>query len=97
MADSISVFARVDVSDVLDELEDADLINELKRRQVDTAADVERSKTQSLMPLLEEALEMLQQGRADDARLTLERALYPKWKSAEEAFGELRSRMSAHG
>lgn len=82
---SIGLYARIDLSDVWDEISDEQLREEMERRCIDAARSVEEAKTDSLTPLVEEALEQLEQGRADDARLTLERALYPKWKSPEDA------------
>lgn len=81
----------VDVADVFEQLGDEALLKELERRghaKVQKVFDAEESELAAVLVHTEEALDQLRQGRADDARLTLERALYPKWKSVEASAAE---------
>jgi len=89
---SIHVSTRIDLSDIWDEIGDDDLRQEMDRRCIEAARTVEEAKADTLTPLVEEALALLRSGRADDAALSLERALFPKWKSPEEALRQLKAR-----
>ena len=82
---SVSVYVDIDVGQILEEMTDAQVLEEVERRCIDIARTPEQAKVDTFTPLVEEALAMLQQGRTDDARLTLERALFPKWDSPETA------------
>jgi hypothetical protein len=88
---SISLYAKMDLSDVWDEISDAQLREEMERRCIEAARTVAEAKENALIPLVEEAPSLLQSGRADDAALALERALFPKWKSPEDALKQLRA------
>lgn len=88
---SVRIYAKIDLDDVLDELSDEQLREAMERRCIDTARNVEQAKEDSLRPMLEEALDLLRSGRAEDAALCLERALFPKWKTPEDSFKQLRA------
>lgn len=92
---SISLYTKIDLSDIWDEISDDQLREEMERRCISVARTVEEAKHDSLSPLVEEALELLRSGRGYDAALTLERALFPKWKSPEDAFKQLQTRKRA--
>lgn len=84
MSRTVSVYVDIDVGDVLDEISDEQLVAALEARNIDAAKAAVDKIDLSFQPLVEEALGYLKAGRADDAMLTLERALYPKWKSPED-------------
>lgn len=79
-----TVSAEVDVSDVLDQLDDEELRDELDKRR--------RAAVKYGRPVVniggadfaEDALDALKQGRVDDAMLILERNLYPKFRESAD-------------
>jgi hypothetical protein len=87
---TVSMFIDIDLGEVLAEMSDQQLIDALESRCIKIARTTEEAKIDTFTPLVEEAADMLRQGRADDALLTLERALSPKWKSPEEPAGRIR-------
>lgn len=92
---SIGVYVNISLDDAFSEIGDDDLLKEIERRCLTVARTVEEAKADSFTPLVEEALELLCQRRFYDARLTLERALFPKWKAPEDAFRALQRRSAA--
>lgn len=83
---NIRIDVDVDLDDVLYNITDKQLWSEFEkrsRRRLVYVDDAERSELTVMVDFAEEALAYLAAGRADDARLTLERALFPKWKSFE--------------
>lgn len=71
----------VDVSDVIDQIDDDDLLEEVARRKLLPSASGEA------MPedLVDEAYQELLRGRTDEARVILDRLLHPKFRSVKAA------------
>lgn len=92
MSRLVSMYVSLDLAEVFSEIGDDDLVREVENRCLKVARSVEEAKADDFTPLVEEALDLLRQGRADDARLTLERALFPKWRAPEDALRELQKR-----
>lgn len=93
----VSVLATIDIDDVLSDvgLEDLgkylrsaltfkDKVRLTKVLLADKPGDRDEDGD-DLLPFVEEALALLQIGRADDAMLVLDRAAHPKWPTAEHA------------
>lgn len=97
---TVSMFIDIDLGEVLAEMSDQQLVDALEARCIKIARTTEEAKIDTFTPLVEEAADMLRQGRADDALLTLERALNPKWQSPAEPAAHIRHMQwerQAHG
>lgn len=97
---TVSMFIDIDLGEVLAEMSDQQLVDALEARCIKIERTTEEAKIDTFTPLVEEAADLLRQGRADDALLTLERALNPKWQSPEEPAGRIRHMQwerQAHG
>lgn len=81
---TVNVYVDVDIYDVLSEIDDNDILEEVARRNLPQIAE-SGIDTEFLMDLYEE----LNRGRLVEARVMLEREIFPKWKSpdaCEKAF-----------
>jgi hypothetical protein len=78
-----TVTAEVDISDVLDQLDDDDLRDELDKRRR-TAVKYGRGVINIDGDFAAEALDALKRGQVDGAMLILERNLYPKFKESAD-------------
>lgn len=78
-----SGYVQIDVQDMLDQLEDDDLLEELRARKLMVA----QPGTCDL-DIVCEAYRELQGHRPDEARCILERLIFPKWKSAAKCDDE---------
>jgi hypothetical protein len=76
-----SGYVRVDISDVLNEIEDDCLLAELRARKL-TPAGVGETVD---LDIVREAYDELHRGDMIEARVILERLLFPKWKAKTEA------------
>lgn len=78
----------IDVSEYIAEVDDETIIEEFKERKLSLdACDADP------MELVEEAHRELLRGRVSEARVILERLVYPKWrdqKAAQTAYEEAR-------
>lgn len=72
-------YIQIDVSEVLDELDDVDLVEELKSRGIDAGMSDDG------LSMAREAYEELCRGRPLEARAVLERLLFPKWTSRDNS------------
>lgn len=72
----------IDVSEVLHELSDEDLLEEIKERKLEAKAKA-RVTAADPFELLDEVLESLQRGDSREALFLLERILHPKFASVE--------------
>lgn len=68
---------EIDVTDLLDQVEDDDLLEEIKSRGID--AGIEHDG----MDMAREAYNELLRGRSHEAMSILDRLLNPKWKSRD--------------
>ena len=86
-----SGYVRIDISDVIDEIDDDDLLEEIKHRKLIVAGDA-----QDFMPMddLVEAYAELLRGRASEAMAILDRIIHPKWGSMKLAQAELARALS---
>lgn len=75
---TINVYVDVDIYDVLSEIDDDDILEEVARRNLPQIAE-SGIDTEFLMDLYEE----LNRGRLVEARVMLEREIFPKWKSPD--------------
>jgi phenylalanyl-tRNA synthetase beta subunit len=76
----IDTTVSVDVAELLEDIDTDDLIEELEARGVHVLAD-----DTSILDLCREALAELSGGRPLEAQAILERALFPKFRNADEA------------
>jgi|HubBroStandDraft_3_1064219.scaffolds.fasta_scaffold115238_2 hypothetical protein len=76
-----SGYVRVDISDVLHEIEDDCLLEELKQRKLTPAAPGETVD----LDIVREAYDAIGRNRTVEARVILERLLFPKWKTKAAA------------
>jgi hypothetical protein len=88
----ISVDVDVDLADLLEQVGEDALIKELEARCLEPRRKIKEAEERDFLPLVEEALDQLRSGRPDEARLTLERTLFPKWRSREDAEAALKAR-----
>lgn len=74
-----SGYVRIDVGEIIDEIDDGDLVDEVKRRKlaIDTDAPT--------MEMVQEAYEELRRGRPAEALSILDRLVLPKWKTSDAA------------
>jgi hypothetical protein len=72
---TISTYVRIDIDEVLSEIDDDDLIEELRSRGKETAQPLGCDESDA-----HRALEHLMRGEPDEAQLILERALLPKFR-----------------
>lgn len=79
----IVVDTYVDLAEILDQVGEEALIRELEARCLEPRRKIKEAEERDFVPLVEEALEQLRSGRPDDAQLTLERTLFPKWRTSE--------------
>jgi len=89
---SSSITIDVPVSDVLDEIDDDDLLKEVRNRELELPAGVEASIGCD-RSYAEEAILLLRTGRSWDALTLLERALHPKFQdraACEKALAKVR-------
>lgn len=77
MARHRSGYVRIDVTEILDEIEDDVLLEEVAARKLSPARPGETVD----LDILREAYDELQRGRVTEARSILDRLLFPKWKS----------------
>lgn len=77
MARRRSGYITVSVGDFIEEVCDEDLLAEVRRRKLDFAA------SEAEADACAEAYQWLVRGHPDEAKLCLERALYPRWNSQE--------------
>lgn len=84
MSKTVSAYVDIDVDDILHQISNEVLAKELEDRNIAAIQAKQEEIDLSFVPLVEEALTYLRIGRADDAALTLERALYPKWEKPEQ-------------
>jgi hypothetical protein len=70
----------VDISEVIDEIDDFDLLEEIKERKLSLGRD-------DFDPLedIRDAYNELLRGRMGEAKVILERLLMPKWRKAEDS------------
>lgn len=76
---SISVHTHVDLDDIFYEIDDEDLLEELKSRKI----NVPKALVEDEMDLVRDAYQELRRGSLMDAAVILERLLYPKWKALD--------------
>lgn len=82
-----SGYVRIDVNDVLNEIGDDDLLDELRHRKLTPAGPGETTD----LDIVREAHAALARGQITDARIILERILFPKWKSQGACAAQYRS------
>ena len=75
-----SGYIQIDVSDVIGEIDDDDLLAELHARNMTPALAGETID----MDILREAHVELSRGRVAEARVIIERLLVPKWRSPQQ-------------
>lgn len=71
---------EISFSEFIDELDDDDLLDEVHRRNLSTNADGETTDIE----IVKEAYEAIQRGRLVEARVLLDRMLFPKWRCRED-------------
>jgi hypothetical protein len=70
---------RVQVWEVIDQIDDEDLLHEVKTRKLILPSNTINEPTD--MELVQEAYEELLRGRGAEARSILHALIYPKWKN----------------
>lgn len=70
----------INVADVLEELTDETLIDEMTRRKIEQQTAASQASVDEALP---DILEMLRRGEVAEAELTLERLIFPKFKTLE--------------
>ena len=83
----------IDVLDVIDHIEDDDLLGEVQRRRLIVGAPGDATD----LDIVREAYDCLQRGKIVEARVILDRLLFPKWTAPQECqkqFDELESQAS---
>lgn len=77
-------YITIDICEVMDEIDDADLLEECRDRKL----SIEPNESAD-MDIVREAYAALERGHVAEAKSILDRILFPKWKSAKLAEQEL--------
>lgn len=78
-----SGYIQIDVQELLDELDDNDLLEELQARKLSSAVGETCDLT-----IVQEAYAALQRNALAEAKIILDRLLFPKWKTRSRCRSE---------